>query len=481
MRFLVALLTALLLGSCTADVEPPTGKGLIALPDEDPDPRVVEVHLEAREGSTYYSYPANATPSWTYNGVVPGPLIDANVGDRLVVHFKNRLPAPTTIHWHGVRLPATMDGTLAMQRPIDPGGNFEYTFELKDAGLFWFHPHIQADLQVQRGLYGVIRVRGGLEPAVDDEQVWVLDDVKLKEDGTLGEYLDDTSLMMGREGNTLLINGVSKPWMRFRPGSTTRLRIVNVANGRFFRLNIQDHKLRVIGTDGGFLPEAYETDSLLISPGERYDVLVQWKLGDGRYSIVNLPYERGHSSGKRDAMFVAAAFVTGDPVTPRRLPTTLLGVPRHAGDHPAFTLALNERVGMSGQVEFMINGAVHPNVPFIRVNPSALKVFDVRNDSEMDHPFHLHGFFFQVLSRDGVPEPENRVVNKDTIISRQKSTMRLVAKFDEPGAWMYHCHILEHGEHGIMGEVRVEPGPQIMPDGTVSAMPTGEHGGGHAP
>ena len=145
------------------EVTPPTGAPTDAseMPtaeDQNPDPNVVEIDLEAKEAmKTYGTSPP--TPVWTYNGLTPGPTIEAKVGDRLVVHFKNSLPESTTVHWHGIRLPAVMDGTVAMQSPIEPGGTFTYEFTLKDAGLFWFHPHVRSDLQVQKGLYGALRVR----------------------------------------------------------------------------------------------------------------------------------------------------------------------------------------------------------------------------------------------------------------------------------------------------------------------------------
>ncbi len=182
---------------------------LATLEDLNADPNILEVNLEAREADKQFGI-TPVTKVWTYNGTVPGPLLDVKVGDRLIVHFTNHLPEATTVHWHGVRLPAAMDGSLAMQAPIEPGGTFRYEFVLKDAGLFWFHPHMRTDVQIEKGLTGVIRVRGTEEPQVDEERVLVLDDVRLKEDGTFPTYLDDTSKMMGREGNTILARVASR-------------------------------------------------------------------------------------------------------------------------------------------------------------------------------------------------------------------------------------------------------------------------------
>jgi len=128
--------------------------------DESADPNVVEIHLEAAETTKQFPGASAPTPVWAYNGTIPGPVIDAKIGDTVIVHFKNSLPEGTTIHWHGVRVPAPMDGTPATQSEIPPGATFDYIFTLRDAGLFWFHPHVRTDVQIHKGLYGVIRVRG---------------------------------------------------------------------------------------------------------------------------------------------------------------------------------------------------------------------------------------------------------------------------------------------------------------------------------
>ena len=208
---------------------------LIAAKDLDPAPAAIRVALTAKVTRVQFGS-APPTEAWTYNGTVPGPLIEARVGDRLTVEFRNELPEATTIHWHGVRVPNAMDGVPLMMEPVQPGATFTYEFTLKDAGLFWFHPHMRADIQVQRGLYGVLRVRGDDESAADTERILVLDDLKLKEDGSISEYLDDTSAMAGRQGNTLLVNGAVHPVLTLPAGGVARLRIVNTANARYFRL-----------------------------------------------------------------------------------------------------------------------------------------------------------------------------------------------------------------------------------------------------
>lgn len=427
--------------------------------DENPAPDVVEVTLRAGLGSKQYAGAAR-TSVWTYNDSVPGPLIEGRVGDRLRVHFSNELPEDTTIHWHGLRLPAEMDGTLAVQSPVPAGGTFEYEFELKDAGLFWFHPHVRSDLQVEKGLHGVLRVTGEGEPEVDERHVLVLDDVRILADGTLPEYLDDESRMLGRQGNILLVNGVSQPTFRWRSGTLQRLQIVNVANGRFFNLELPGYSWRVIGTDGGFIPQPYDTELLLISPGERYDVVLVATGSPGtEVTLMNEPYERGHGTGNDPALALAKFVVNDEPALDHRpLPSEFPALER-LGDGPTdHEMTLDEGF-VDGVLAFTINGDTYPNVPPLIVPAGQVRRLEVRNTSEMDHPFHLHGTFFQVLDVDGRPTLSETLANKDTVIVPQRSAVRLVSRFQEPGRWMYHCHIFEHAEGGMMGEIEVAEQP----------------------
>ncbi len=444
-------------GAVTPPTNPPVDVSeLTPATDTNPDPSVVEVDLEAREAlKTFGSAPP--TPVWTYNGITPAPLLEAKVGDELVVHFKNALPEPTTIHWHGVRLPAVMDGTVAMQSPIAPGATFTYRFRLKDAGLFWFHPHMRSDIQVQKGLYGALRVRSATEPASDVERILVLDDIKLDKDGKVTEYLDDSSRMMGREGNTLLVNGAANARVAIGPGDVVRLRLVNTANGRFFNLRIPGQTLRVVGTDGGLVPKPYDVETLLMSPGERYDVMFVANAEPGtELPLITEPYERGHESGKRAPAEVGRFTVGAGPKrAPKPLPEAGPALERLPDGPVDFPIRLNEKL-MDGEVMFTINDAVHPNIPVITVKNGDVRVLEVSNESDMDHPFHLHGFFFQVLAKNGVAVPADSLHWKDTLIIPAHGSAKLVSRFDEPGSWMYHCHILEHGELGMMGELRVE-------------------------
>jgi FtsP/CotA-like multicopper oxidase with cupredoxin domain len=430
--------------------------------------------LEARQGIAHYMADRE-TPVWTYNGTVPGPLIDAKVGDQLVVHFRNNLPEPTTIHWHGIRLPNAMDGALAVQDPVPPGGTFEYSFVLRDAGLYWFHPHVRSDEQIAKGLYGVIRVRGADEPAADEEHILVLDDVTLDEAGSLPPHVDDYGALPdrfkrhGRLGNMLLVNGKVSPRLRFRAGGSHRLRLLNTANSRYFDLSVPGHFLRVLGTDGGFFEKPYDVDDLVVAPAERFDVMIILRGAPGNELPLNtLRFQRAEDDILPlaqvatlrlvdDAFTVAGALPLGFPAV-ARLPSGavetlvfgegLQGKDQDFEHHPPLS---------PGDPVFTINGKAGRDIPLLRVDVGDVRVLDVVNQTHEAHVFHLHGFFFQLLSVDGASVPSDRIVNKDTMNLAQSIRYQLAVRFDAPGTWMYHCHIPEHSERGMMGEIEVRP------------------------
>lgn len=448
MRLPCAALLAL--AACAAPQ--PELPSLRSIEDTDPSPSVVHLALRAQVSSVRFG-DAPPTEVWTYNGSVPGPLIEANVGDRLIVDFQNDLPEATTIHWHGVRVPNSMDGVALMDNAVPAGGSFRYEFTLKDSGLYWFHPHVRSAIQVQKGLYGLIRVRGANEPASDLEQVLVLDDIKLRADGSISEYLDDASAMIGRQGNTLLANGVVHPSLRLPAGGVTRLRVVNTANARYFTLGAAGLKFLVLGTDGSAYAEPYVAETVMLVPGERLDLFVQGPQG-GDVELMALPYERGHMTGTASPLPIATLRFTGKPTSTALpiAPPSIEALPMPAAT--SFRIALSEEA-TAGEVRFFVNQKQWPDVA-AWMPGLGISTFEVVNDSEMDHPFHLHGFFFQVLSRSDVAEPPGRRVWKDTINIPAKSSLKAIARFDEPGRWMYHCHILEHAEGGMMGEVTIQ-------------------------
>lgn len=448
------------------DVPPRAGPWDVARAvDRDSDPTVVEIDLDARVTQVEY-LPGKKTTAWAFGGTVPGPLIEAKVGDRVIVHFKNNLPEPTTIHWHGLRVPNDMDGHTLMMNPVPAGGSFDYRFQVQDAGTFWYHPHVRSDEQVEKGLYGALVVRAAMEPALTSERVAMLDDVYLDEGGAPMPAGAASELMIGRQGNLLLVNGVPRPTLSLRAGERHRLRLINAANARYYRLALPGHRLTLLGSDGGFLTAPVELDELLLVPGERADVVISGSAAPGAaLDLVTLPYERGHQTGALPQANVLRVQYSADAATaPPALPATLATIAALPAPARTRTLTLSEKMmggghsGHGGQARptFTINGQVFPNVTPLAARLDETEVWEVRSDEAIDHPFHLHGFSFQVLSRGGRAEPFKAW--KDTVNIKGNETLRLAVRFSGyAGKWLYHCHILEHAENGMMGELDINP------------------------
>jgi len=443
--------------------------------DLNPDPHILEVNLQAIPTDLNIIGTA-PTPVWTYNGTTPGPLLRAKAGDELIVHFTNALPEDTTVHWHGIRLPSAMDGVPGhTQPPVHPGGTFDYAFMLPDEGLFWYHPHADSAAQVGYGLYGAILVEpsdadaaapGAVNrAALGDEVVVVLSDMGINPDGSLAPPLvepDDgtKALLMGQEGNVLLVNGRIRPTLGVRSGLRQRWRIVNASKSRYYQIALAGHQFTRIGTDGGFLQApAAPADTVVIIPAGRADVLVTPVGNPGDVLAVQyVPYDRGFGTtfeGPPQDLFylnVSTRPAVTDVPVPAQLRTiaaldTTLATPRDI----SLTVSADD-----GQIVMGINGVpAWDAVPFPAA-ANTTEVWTITNTVNFDHPFHLHGFFFQPLDPTtgaALPSPEWR----DTIDVPPLRTTKFAVQYDDRlGVWMFHCHILDHADDGMMGMLMLQ-------------------------
>lgn len=426
--------------------------------DLDPDPSIVEIDLEAKVAPVELR-PGTTTMAWTYNGSVPGPLIRARVGDRLVVHFKNSLPQATTIHWHGVRVPNDMDGAPGMTQPaIETGGDFEYEFVLRDAGTYWYHPHLDSSAQVGMGLYGAIVVEDPNDPKeFGDDVVLVISDASLTETGEFvppdsgGSFGD----LFGREGSVLLVNGKVHPTLKVRVGKQQRWRIINASRARYLNLRLRDHRFIRLGGDNGLAARSAESYSLKVTPGERADaVFTPVDPPGSRRTLHWAPVDRGYGTqfARAREPLIEIQTVDSPAVTPVAIPRELRTIePIDLAGAAERTVSLTIAVHQN-KVEMGINGRPYWNAEPIVARIGDTEVWRIVNDTAFSHPFHLHGYFFQVLDDSLVPEW------RDTVDVPMKSELVIAVVFDErPGMWMYHCHILDHAEVGMMGHLHVLP------------------------
>jgi len=420
--------------------------------DMNPDPTVVEVTIAAQPAMVSL-VPAGPTPVWTYNGQLPGPQIRARIGDRVIVHFTNQLPVDTTVHWHGLRVPAAMDGMPGhSQPPIPPGGAFDYDFVVPDASTFWYHPHVDSARQVGDGMYAPFIVEDPAEPQdLGDEVVMVLSDLAVADDGSLQpeDSGGDLGTLFGREGNLLLVNGKIKPTLKARPGRPQRWRIINAAKARYFQIDLPGHTFVRIGGDGGLLSSPVQVKNPVLAPAERADLIVVPTGNEGDDLVARwVAYDRGFGTAfNRPPVDLFVVHLEGSPVTPPPSPPAIHRVIEPIPTAGATAVDIDLTMQTSSPLELGINGM---KMPTFYAQVGETQLWTVTNRIDWDHPFHMHGFFFQVLGSDDRPiEPMEW---KDTVNVPVNGSVRFVIRYDDrPGMWMFHCHILDHAEAGMMG------------------------------
>jgi FtsP/CotA-like multicopper oxidase with cupredoxin domain len=401
--------------------------------------------------------PGRIVEGFAYNDQVPGPTIEARVGEEVVVRLKNNLPEPTVIHWHGLRVPAPMDGTGLVQRLVEPGETFDYRLVPPDAGTYWYHSHANEAEQLEKGLYGAFIVRGDGEPALDRERVLVFDDLKLNRRGAIARFGGPIQRHNGREGQSLLINGRTDMRLALAAGQVERWRLVNAASARFIRLSLGGHEFKLIASDGGLLPSPVAAREVLLTPGERVDLAVGPFDEGETFAIESLPFARGMSpDAKGEPVHFGTARVGAHRPSRAQLPSRLRAIePLVVGPvEPNRTVRLGGSGSLRRFVDWKINDEAHHMAEPVKVGD--LQVWDIVNETKMPHPFHLHGFFFQVLDENGT-KPQT-LAWKDTVMVQRENSVRIAwMPDDRPGRWMYHCHILEHHAAGMMAMFEVVP------------------------
>jgi FtsP/CotA-like multicopper oxidase with cupredoxin domain len=379
-----------------------------------------------------------------------------------------------------------MDGVPHLtQKPIAPGETFEYEFDCRDAGTFWYHPHVRSFEQVERGLAGALVVEEPEPLKVDRDIVWLLDDWRLTRDA---QVADDFGNMMdvshaGRLGNTVTINGRVHEQLVVRSGERIRLRLINAANARIFGLEFAGHTPLVVALDGQPVePHAPEGNRVVLGPAQRVDLVLDcvgkptevFTVTDGfyrqrRYRLVDLVYDAG--APLRKAPLGVPAPLQANPIAEPKLD----GAVRHSVEFgggmmdPKMMRSMRHPDGGRGMMEGMrermrqggiwtINGVAvladdHAHAPLVTLDRGKSYVLDMLNDTAWWHPMHLHGHVFRVLSRNGKPTVRREWL--DTVLMEPGERVEIAFVADNPGDWMFHCHILEHQLGGMMGTVRV--------------------------
>jgi FtsP/CotA-like multicopper oxidase with cupredoxin domain len=424
---------------------------------------LLRARLEAAEGPLTIA--GREATAYGYNGGLPGPTLRLRPGDRLQVQLVNRLDAVTNLHVHGLYVSPEGNGDNVFVA-VQPGESFDYDYQLPDdhpPGVYWYHPHhhgMVAD-QVFGGLYGAIIVEDPDDPPVTRERVLVVSDITLDDAGRLRQP-STMARMMGREGELVLVNGQVRPALTARPGERERWRIINACSARYLRLRLDGQQMQLLGIDSGRFPQPRDLDEVVLATGNRADLLVT--AAEGTSTLDGLAVDRGSAgmmggsgtpSGNVGAL--ATLQVTGTPgpelpaMPAQPAPVDLRGV------EPAARRRLTFAMGMGGAgMSFTIDGKEFDAQRIDQtVQVGTVEEWTLTNASSMDHPVHLHVWPMQIVAEAG--RPVDGVIRQDVVNVPARSDVTVRVAFDEfGGRTVYHCHILDHEDNGMMGVVEAQ-------------------------
>ena len=453
----------------TGGALPGQGPELLGPPELRSENGRLQLTLDAARGRVELGgRPAGAL---CYNGTVPGPTLRLRPGDELSIRLVNGLDEPTNLHVHGLHVSPRASGDNVFVE-VMPGEGFDYSYRLPadhPPGVYWYHPHHHGLVagQIFAGLFGAIIVEDPEAIPVNGERVLVVSDTTLDGAGNIAA-VSPMERMAGREGELLLLNGQSRPLLTARPGERERWRIVNACVARYLRLRLDGQQLQLIGLDSGRSADPETVDELLLAPGSRADLLVAAAAGES--VLQALPYDRGGMPGmmgRRGPAGGAAALAdfrvdgeSGTPpgiVTARPAPEDL----RRAAMAARRQLILAMGAGPGGMgggmggMRFSINGREYNEARTdTTVAAGTVEEWTLVNTSPMDHPFHLHVWPMQLIEDNG--QSVGPVVMRDVVNVRAngRATVRIAFR-DFNGRSVYHCHILDHEDQGMMGVIEV--------------------------
>lgn len=400
-----------------------------------------DIQLEAAPSANRYAF----------NQQIPGPVLEARAGDTLRIQFHNALAESSNLHFHGLHVPPT---GIADNSFLEVPPNESQTYELNlptnhPSGLFWYHPHMHGMVasQVSGGLAGAIIIRGQFDdqPEIQQTPEFLL----IFQDPNLTPT--PAQINQGREGPEILVNGALNPQFPLTANGWIRLRLLNASVSRFYRLQLQQHTFQIVATDGGLLPSPTETAEILLLPGQRIDAFVKGNRPPGTYRLLNLPYNRlGGMQSPNPTTQLATFEYTNAVESTWSLPTKLATV----DPLPAPSITRQFRFGamaMGMSNPFTINGrSFNPNRIDTAVKLNAIEDWILTNQSMMDHPFHIHTNPFQIVNASPGWYDVALIPAGRSLHIRHQFT-------DFTGTAMYHCHILDHEDLGMMGTIDIQP------------------------
>lgn len=469
-------------GSTVTVVDPPPGAAFYDIP------------LATKNGAGVYELlvkearlrlNGTAVTLLTYNGMYPGPMIRATRGETLKVRLVNGLPKTTAknilghtrnitnLHTHGLHVSPSGIADNVM-RTAAPGEalDFAYDLGLEEPGhLNFYHPHVHGTVAEQywSGLVGPLVIDDSdTRPLKGFEtHVMVLKDLTIS-NGLPEPYSTTSQFMHGKEGKLVMVNGRVNPVLSVRPGQVQRWQILNACNARYFKLSLDRHTMQLVGTDGGLLDRPYPLSSIVLAPGERIDVLVKADQGGGDFQFLSLPYDRGGMTSLQQITLLTLSYAglsTSDTI-PESINPLAQRISMDFSMLPRRQITLSMMMGKG-----YINGISFTGMDNCYTIMSTLggyEIWEVYNNSGMDHPFHQHVNACQVLSINGGDGSYASLYTtipawKDVVtIPKMGSATLLVPVMDYDGMAMFHCHIVEHEDIGMMGAWHLMPMPMPM-------------------
>lgn len=427
------------------------------LKDQNPDPKKGEFHLTVQQSSTEF-FKGKKAQTFGYNGSYLGPVIRVRKGEEVTVKVKNKLSEDTTVHWHGLEVDGEKDG--GPHTKIKPGDTWSPTFTINQpAATLWYHPHLlhKTGEQVYKGLAGLFFIDDEVSDNLaipkkygEDDFPLVIQDKNFKSDGTFEYNLGMRDVMMGLQGSTILVNGAINPYLKV-PKGKTRLRLLNGSNARTYEFHLSNNReFQQIASDGGLLSNPVPLTKVVLGPAERAEIIVDFANN-----------QKGERVQLMDQNSVLMTFIVQNKqgIT-NAIPAKLAEIPAIDEAKAVKTRQFDFR-GMGNSVN--INGK---QMDMERIDEKLsqhdTEIWEITNssggmmgNSGMAHPFHAHGVQFQILDRDGNPPPANQTGWKDTILVYPGEKVRAIATFNTFGIFMYHCHILEHEDAGMMGQFQI--------------------------
>jgi FtsP/CotA-like multicopper oxidase with cupredoxin domain len=421
------------------------------------------------------------TRTYGYSAPILGPVIRLRRSDEVEMTVENALDTVTTVHWHGLLVPGYNDG--GPQQLIHPGETWRPILRIDQAAAtLWFHPHPHHDTarQIYMGLTGMIIIDDGSDAHLDlprtfgvDDLPIILQDRSFDSDGSIeydNDILDALDVTYGTRGDTIIVNGVVAPVAKVPPG-LVRLRLLNAANAQNFELRFNDQRtFHVIASDGGFLPAPVAVKQLTISPAERFEILVDF--ADGKAVALETGPDEEMGAFGRLAADGSADYVAVMRFEPAATKPSFKELPKRLVEleaaNPASAVRRRQLVLNSGLCASRPTAGAHTDMPaLIGINGKPYDIGRIDLETElgttevweivsigMAHPFHVHGAMFRILSIEGAPPPAHLTGWKDTALVEDKA--ELLVTFNKPATrkhpFMYHCHILEHEEAGLMGQ-----------------------------